>query len=225
MLKVSDKIMLDNIESFKLFLLIAIYMKLENLILKNFKIIKVPIGISNSHVHLTKKKVELLFGRDYELKKRNDISQPGQYACKETIEIVTEKGKINCRVVGPCRDNVQVEMSQTDAIKLEINAPIRLSGDIKKSGSAKLVGPGGECILKEGIIIAARHVHLSEKEAKKFKLKNNDIVNLAVKTKRGYNVLGNVICRTGNYKLDVHLDTDEANAIGIKKGDKGYIFY
>src|SRR3989338_7775793 len=200
-------------------------MKLENFILKNYKIVKVPISISNHHAHLTKQAVELLFGKNYKLKKRNNISQPGQYACDESIDVVAQKDRITCRVVGPCRDNTQVEISKTDAVKLGIKATLRLSGDIKNSSSAKLIGPKGEYVLKEGIVIVKMHMHLSDKEAKKFGLKNGSIVNLAVKTNRGFNIFGDLICRVDkNYRLDVHIDTDEANAAMIEN-NKGYIFY
>lgn len=201
-------------------------MKLENFINSEYKTEEVPISISNRHVHLTEDIVEVLFGKNYELKKTKDISQPGQYACNEKIDVVTKKGFVSCRVVGPCRSYVQVEVSGTEAIKLGLDPPIRLAGNIEGSASATLIGPQGEYFLKEGVIISARHVHLSNEEAERFELKHGDVVNLAVNTERGYHTLGNLICRAGKgHKLDVHIDTDEANAIGLKNCGKGNIFY
>ena len=192
----------------------------------SFKFVNIPISVSNHHLHLTQEAVELLFGRDYKLRKRKDLSQPGQYACEETVDVVTPKGKMSCRIVGPCRDKIQVELSKTDSVILGIDPPVRLSGNLKGSAPIKLTGPKGELNLEEGVIISARHIHLSDEEGNKFKLKHGDLVNLAVKSNRGYHVLGNLICRVGrDHKLDVHIDTDEANAIGINNGDIGYIFY
>ena len=193
---------------------------------QGYKLIEVPISVSNRHAHLTEESLRALFGENYKLTKRNDLSQPGQFACQETVYLVTDKSKLICRVVGPTRNKVQVELSKTDAINLGINPPIRLSGDLENSASAKLIGPKGEYSLLEGIIIAVRHIHLSNEQASKYNLKNMDLVNLAVKSEKGFQVLGNVICRVGStHYFDVHLDTDEANALGIKNGDKGFIFY
>ncbi len=178
---------------------------------------KIPVEITARHLHLSQKDLERLFGKSYELKVLKKISQPGQFACKETLII---KGPDNSfddiRVVGPIRKQTQVEISLTEARFLGIKAPLRLSGNIKKSGQAVLKGPKGQIRLKEGVIITKRHLHLHTQEAKKLSLKNNQKVSIRVGEERQI-TFHQVIVRAGEmHKKAVHLDTDEANASGLK---------
>ena len=197
---------------------------LEALLSAHYHYVKVPISVSQRHVHLTQEAIDVLFGSGYALTKKNDLSQPGQYSCEETVQIVTPSASIHCRVVGPPRCYTQIELSKTDAFALGLNLPLRVSGDIAASGSGTLRGPQGTYTLREGIIVARRHIHLSLLEATQFGLSNGDTVSFAAKTRRGYHILGNVIVRSGDdHRLDVHLDTDDANALGIYRRGKGYL--
>ena len=142
---------------------------------------RVPIGISVRHVHLTKEHLELLFGKDYNLEILKELSQVGEYASVETISIKGPKGTIDrARVLGPTRNYTQVEVSKTDAYKLGLNPPVRESGDIKDSSPIILVGPSGEIELSEGCIIATRHIHITPNEVKKMGLENVTKVSLLV---------------------------------------------
>lgn len=187
--------------------------------------IKIPIEVSARHVHLAKKDLDKLFGKNYRLTKLRNLSQPGEFAAKETVEIKGNKGEIkNVRIVGPVRQKTQVEISKTDAINLKINAPVRLSGDLKKSGSCTLIGPKGKIKLKEGVIIAHRHLHIEPKLAKKYNLKNGQFVSIKVKNTIRSLTFHNVIVRISpKFRLAFHIDTDEANAVGIKKHGTGIL--
>ena len=154
-----------------------------------------------------------------------ELSQKGNFSSKETVELVSledEKRRIpNVRIVGPCRDYTQVELSLTDAYHLKIKPPIRRSGDLDKTPGIKIIGPKGELILKKGVIIPKRHIHISDDLAKKIGLKDNDIVKVKVKGERGL-IFENVVIRVNkNYSLAMHIDTDEGNAAGIDKVGEG----
>lgn len=179
---------------------------------------KVPIEISARHIHLCQADLEKLFGKGHELKLIKDLSQEGEFASRETVTLVGPKRKMeNLRVVGPIRSVTQVELSYTDCFYLGIEAPLRISGDVAGSASAKLIGPAGEVDLKEGVIIAKRHLHLNEKESKKLNLKNSDSVRVKVGGERGL-IFDNVVVRIKpNFHISVHIDTDEANASGCGK--------
>ena len=148
------------------------------------------------------------------------MSQPGQFACKETLTIVGPKGRIEgVRVLGPERPETQVEVSLTDTYKLGIKPTVKMSGDVAGTPGCRLVGPTGEAELLKGVIAAARHLHMSEEEAALFGLKSGDIVS-AKKTGVRETTFGNIPVRSGKgHSLELHLDTDEANAAGIKNGD------
>ncbi|MEM4261213.1 MAG: phosphate propanoyltransferase [Candidatus Woesearchaeota archaeon] len=186
---------------------------------------KVPIEISARHVHLSKDDLYKLFGKNYILKIKNQLSQPGQFAAKETLTIKNGKNIIeNVRIIGPCRNISQVEISKTDAIKLKLNPPVRVSGDIDGTPGLILIGPKGKMILKKGVIIAKRHLHISPEEAKKNNLLDKQIISIKVAGERSI-VYNEVIVRSRENidKLSFQLDTDEANAGGIQNGDYGEI--
>jgi len=185
---------------------------------------KVPIEVSARHVHLSLADTEALFGAGHELKKMRQLTQPSDFAAEETIDIkLGDRILKKVRVVGPARVQTQVELSMTDAFLLGVNAPVRISGDIKGSIGATLVGPNGEVVIGEGIIVAARHLHCATDEAKALRLKNGDMISVKVFGKREI-TFHNVAVRSGDgYKLCLHLDTDEGNAAGIAKQEEGVI--
>ncbi len=185
----------------------------------------IPVGVSNRHVHLSREHVEILFGRDYRLRKIKDLTQPGQFACEETVMVVGRRGVIpKVRVLGPERSQTQVELSATDARLLGLKPPVRDSGDLAGSETCVLVGPAGYVVLKEGVIIAKRHIHMTPQEADSFGLKDKDIVAVYVPSPERAVVFDDVLVRVSDkYALDFHLDTDEANAAGVKTGDIAYI--
>lgn len=181
---------------------------------------KVPVGVSNRHIHLTQADVETLFGPGYQLTKKKEL-MGGQFASNEMCTIVGLKLRAieNVRILGPVRSKSQVEISATDARTLGIKAPVRQSGDIQGSAPIALVGPKGALYLKEGCIIAARHIHMSPEDAEAVGLKDNDYVSVKAENERGA-VLDNVKIRVDkSFTLEMHIDTDEANACGIKQDD------
>ncbi len=179
----------------------------------------IPVSVSNRHLHISQEHLELLFGKGYQLQNLKDLSQPGQYAAKETVTIVGPKGAIpKVRILGPVRPATQVELSGTDTRTLGIKAPLRESGDIKGSFPITIVGPQGSVYLKEGAIRAWRHIHLKKADAAKYGLKDRDVVSVRIKGDRG-GVMEHVIARVSDsYALDMHIDTDEGNAFGIEPG-------
>jgi len=183
--------------------------------------LKIPIEVSARHIHLSEKDFKKLYRKNSKLIPIRRLSQPGEFASKEKAEIINGKNKIeNLRIVGPLRKNSQVEISFTDAYNLKLSPipKLRLSGDIK--GATKILVKGSKAQLKIPIIIAKRHLHCSEKDAKKMKLKNNQIIKIKVLGKRGL-IFDNIVVRVRkDFKIALHLDTDEANAAGISK--KGY---
>lgn len=184
----------------------------------------VPIGVSNRHIHLTQQDVETLFGEGYQLTKKKDL-MGGQFACNECVTIVGLKLRAieNVRILGPCRKASQVEISATDARGLGINAPIRESGDIAGSAPIALVGPAGALYLKEGCIIAARHIHMSPQDARAAGVSDGDYVCVKVDNDRGV-VFDEVKIRVHpSFTLEMHIDTDEANACHIRQGDTAVI--
>jgi len=181
---------------------------------------KIPIGISNRHVHLSGHDMEILFGRDARLTKFKDLSQPGQYACQEKVTLVGPKGVIeSVRILGPTRKVTQVEISVSDCFKLGVKAPIRDSGDLGGSAGLTLVGPAGSVTVPEGCIIAARHIHMHPKDAESFGVKDGDRVDVQCYGPRGV-VFCEVLARVhDNYALEMHVDMDEANAASLRNGD------
>jgi len=189
----------------------------------------IPVGVSNRHFHLAQAEVEILFGSGYQLTRLRDISQKGQFAANETLTAVGPKGKIEkIRIVGPTRGKTQLEISRSDAVLLGIDPPVRYSSDLANSAGVRLLGPKSELHLKEGVIIAQRHIHMSPTDAKNFGVKDRERVVVAPVTKMAASnseartvIFDNVLIRVHeSFVLDFHLDLDEANAAGLKTGDQ-----
>lgn len=183
------------------------------------------VETSARHVHVTQETLEILFGKGHALTKKKDLSQPGQFACEERVEVVGPKKSLaGVSILGPCRKANQVELSATDARSIGIAAPIRESGDTAGSGACKLVGPCGEVELSEGVIVAKRHIHLTKADAAEFGVKDKDVVWVKLETPERKAILGDVVCRVSDtYAKAMHIDTDEANAIGSVPGQTGVI--
>ena len=176
---------------------------------------KVLVETSARHVHVSKEDLEVLFGAGYELTKKKDLSQPGQYACEERVTVRGPKRELaNVSILGPVRGSTQVELSLTDARSIGVAAPIRESGDIAGSCSCVLVGPCGEVELKEGVIVAKRHIHMTPADAEELGVTNGEIVSVKVLNDSGRSVIfGDTVVRVHpTYALSMHIDTDEANA-------------
>ncbi len=187
--------------------------------------ITIPVGVSARHIHLCQKDVETLFGPGHQLTFKTEL-MGGQFAAEETCTIVGLKLRAleKVRVLGPARKETQVEISATDARSLGIGAPVRNSGDIKDSAPIAIVGPQGAIYLKEGCIIAARHIHMSPEDAKRMGLEDKDIVSVQVDNARK-TTYNEVLVRVDpSFTLEMHIDTDEANAAGIKQGDRVRLF-
>ena len=187
---------------------------------------QVLVEISARHVHVSKEDLETLFGKGYELTVKKELSQPGQYACEERVRVVGTKGEFPAvSILGPCRNATQIELSLTDARSIGVVAPVRESGDIAESGACKLVGPAGEVELKEGVIAAKRHIHATTKDAEEFGLTNGQIVSVEIPSANGRNLtFGDVVVRVSDsYALAMHIDTDEANAAGMKPNTIGTV--
>ena len=180
----------------------------------------IPIGVSNRHIHLSKADLETLFGKDYQLTPIKDLSQPGQYACKEQLTIVGPSMRPieNVRVLGPVRSASQVEISMTDSYILKVKPPVRESGKIKDSAPIRIVGPKGVVELSEGCIIANRHIHMSPNEAKVFGLSDGDYVDIDVNGKRRTRWFDVQVRVHKDFRLEMHVDTDDANSAGIGNG-------
>ena len=178
----------------------------------------VPVMSSNRHCHLSQADVERLFGAGYRLTKMRDLVQPGQYACNERVTIETPKGKMTLRVVGPARKETQVELAVTDAVKLGLNPPIRMSGELEGSPGCTLSNGDRRIEIPRGVIVAARHLHLSPEEAQAYGLRDGDVVSLRVEGPRPSTLEG-VLVRSGEaHRMEAHIDTDEANACALKNG-------
>lgn len=174
------------------------------------------VETSARHVHVTQEHLEILFGKGYELTKKKDLSQPGQFACKERVTVVGPKKELaGVSILGPVRPETQVELSATDARSIGIAAPIRESADIAGSGACKLIGPAGEIEISEGVIVAKRHIHLTPADAEELGVKDKQIVWVKLATPERSAVLGDVVCRVSEkYARAMHIDTDESNAVG-----------
>jgi len=177
---------------------------------------EVPVGISNHHVHLSQQDLETCFGKGHQLESIKDLTQPGQFACKETVTLCGPKGALEkIRVLGPVRKESQVELLASDNFKLGIKAPLRLSGDLDGSAGVTVVGPCGSVFLKQGAIIAKRHIHMLPEDAARYGVTDGQMVSIEVPGDRG-GVYGNVMVRvTDTSALDCHIDTEEANAMGL----------
>lgn len=180
----------------------------------------VPIGVSARHIHLTQEHVEALFGPGYQLTKKKDL-MGGQFASNETVTIVGLKLRAieNVRILGPVRKVSQVEVSATDAIRLGMKVPVRESGNVAGSAPIAVVGPKGAIYLKEGCIVAMRHIHMSPEDAKAAGVKDGDIVSVRADNERG-TIFNHVKIRVDkSFTLEMHIDTDEANAAQISTGN------
>ena len=180
----------------------------------------VPIGVSNRHIHLTQEDVETLFGKGYELTKIKDLKQPGQYACRETLTIVGPSMRPieGVRVLGPVRRRSQVEISRTDSFQLKVKPPVRESGDLDGSAPVTIIGPRGTVTLKEGCIIANRHIHMAPVDGARYGVIDGDYVTVDVegdKKTRWYDVQVRV---SPDFVLEMHVDTDDANAAAVGNG-------
>ena len=182
----------------------------------------VPVGVSNRHIHLTKADLAVLFGEGYELTPLKDLSQPGQFACKETLTLVGPSLRPieNVRVLGPLRGKSQVEISATDSYVLKVKPPVRESGNVVGSAGVTIVGPKGVVQLKEGCIIANRHIHMSPSDAASFRVKDGDTVTVDVEGKRRTRWYDVQVRVSPDFRLEMHVDTDDANAAGIGNGFK-----
>ena len=181
---------------------------------------KVPVGVSARHIHLSQEHIEILFGEGYQLTEFKPLSQPGQYAANETVAVVGPKGSFpKVRILGLARKATQLEVSRTDSFALGVKAPVRESGDTAGSAGITIQGPAGEVTIEEGVIIAARHIHFHTSDAEKWNISDKQKLRVRVGGERGV-VFENVIARVSpDFALDMHIDTDEANAAAINNGD------
>ena len=176
----------------------------------------VPVGISNRHIHLSQADLDQLFGAGYQLTPMKELSQPGQFACKETVTICGPKGAIEkVRVLGPVRKETQIEIVAGDCFKLGVKAPAKLSGDLAGTPGITVVGPKGSEQTAQGLIVAQRHIHMAPADAQAYGVQDGQIVKIRVGGLRG-GIYDNVAIRvTTSSKLECHLDTEEANAMGV----------
>ena len=181
----------------------------------------IPVGISNRHIHLSREDLDTLFGAGYELTPIKDLSQPGQYACKEQLTIIGPSMRPieGVRVLGPIRKESQVEISVTDSFVLKVKPPVRESGSLAGSAPITIIGPKGIVTLKQGCIIANRHIHMSPADGARFGVKDGDYITVdafsGTKRTRWFDVQIRV---SDKFCLEMHVDTDDANAVGFKNG-------
>ena len=186
---------------------------------------KVLVETSARHVHVTREHLNILFGEGYELTVKKMLSQPGQYASAERIDVVGPKKTLaGVSILGPVRPETQVELSLTDARSIGVTAPVRESGQIKGSGACKLVGPKGEVEISEGVIVAKRHIHMTKADAAEFGLEDKQVVSVKVDSEGRSLIFGDVVVRVNDsYALAMHIDTDESNAAGMAPGTMGEV--
>ncbi len=185
----------------------------------------VMVETSARHVHVTEKTLEILFGKGYQLTKKKDLSQPGQFACEERVQVIGSKNSFPAvSILGPTRPADQVELSASDARSIGVAAPVRESGDIAGSGACKLVGPKGEVELKEGVIVAKRHIHMTPEDAENYGVKDKQVVSVKIDSPERSLVFGDVVVRVSpKFKLAMHIDTDESNAVMAGRDATGVI--
>ncbi len=183
---------------------------------------EIIVETSARHVHLSQEDLNILFGEGYELTHKKDLSQPGQFACEERITVVGSKGELkNVIILGPTRNETQVEVSLTDARSIGVAAMIRESGDLDGTNGCKLIGPKGEIELPYGVIVAKRHIHMTPEDANEFGVSDKQIVSVEVTTDQRSLVFGDVVCRVSpSYATAMHIDTDESNAANGPKTGK-----
>jgi putative phosphotransacetylase len=178
---------------------------------------KIHIGVSARHIHLSQDHIELLFGQGYTLNEFKSLSQPGQFAAEEVVSVQGPKGRLDkIRILGPARGDTQLEISRTDSFALGLNPPLRQSGDIAGTPGIKVIGPAGSADLEYGVIIAARHIHFHTLDALVWGIKDKQMLKVKLDGERPL-VLENVLARVSDqFALDLHIDTDEANAAGVR---------
>ncbi|WP_434305369.1 phosphate propanoyltransferase [Clostridium botulinum] len=211
---------MDNCEEVLKLLLEAVKGKeLNNAVNRNSS--EIPVGISNRHIHLSQKDLDSLFGENYGLTKIKDLSQPGQYACKEVVTICGPKGAIEkIRILGPVRSKTQVEVLAGDCIKLGAVSHVKLSGDLNRTSPITIIGPKGSVQLEEGLIVAQRHIHMTPEDAQNLGVHDGEIVSIKFEDLRG-GIYNNVAVRANDASsLECHLDIEEANAMGINSKSK-----
>lgn len=186
---------------------------------------KFIVETSARHVHVSREDLDILFGEGYELTKKKDLSQPGQFVTNEKVAVVGAKKDFPAvSILGPVRSATQVEISATDARTIGVAAPVRESGDIAGSGSCKIVGPKGEIEIKEGVIVAKRHIHMTPDDAKSYGVSDRDIVSVKIDSDGRSLIFGDVVVRVSDkFSLAMHIDTDESNACGATGATMGEI--
>ena len=183
----------------------------------------VMVEISARHLHISRADLDVLFGADHQLTNKKDLSQPGQFACEEKVTIVGPKGQLKMSILGPERPKTQIEISLTDARSIGISAPVRESGDVSGTPGCKVIGPAGEVDLDEGVMVAKRHIHLSDEDAKEYGIEDKQIVSVKLSGPRSI-ILNECVCRVSpKFKEAMHIDTDEANAAGVSGSVTGEI--
>lgn len=195
--------------------------------MKGYVSMSKPVLVETSarHVHLSREHLDILFGKDYQLTSKKELSQPGQYACEERVTVVGPKKELaGVSILGPVRVDTQVELSLTDARSIGIVAPVRESGDIEGSAGCKIVGPKGEIEIKEGVIAAKRHIHMTPDDAEKYGVTDRQVVKVEVNSNGRSLTFGDVVVRVSpKFALAMHIDTDESNAAGCTPGLMGEI--
>jgi putative phosphotransacetylase len=181
---------------------------------------KIHIGVSARHIHLSQEHIELLFGQGYRLKEFKPLSQPGQFAADEVVSVQGPKGRMDkIRILGPARGDTQLEISRTDSYALGLNPPLRQSGDIVGTPGIKVIGPAGLVDIEQGVIVAGRHIHFHTKDASEWGITDKQMLKVKLNGERPL-ILENVLARVSDqFALDLHIDTDEANAAGVKTND------
>ena len=183
----------------------------------------IPIGVSNRHIHLDRADMDVLFGPGSELTVKKMLGQPGQYASEETVTLRGSKGELSrVRVLGPLRSKTQIEISVADGFALGVKPPVRESGHLEDTPGVEIIGPCGTVKKAEGVIAALRHIHMTPADAQRFGVQDGQYVKIKIDGLRGA-ILCNVLVRVSErFALEMHIDVEEANALGVKNGDKAY---
>lgn len=184
----------------------------------------VTVGVSNRHIHLNRADMNILFGTGSELTRMKDLGQPGQYAAEEIVTLRGSKGELGrVRVLGPLRSETQVEISVADGYLLGLKAPVRDSGQLKNTPGIEIIGPKGSVKKTRGVIVAKRHIHMTPEDARRYGLQDKQLADVEIEGARGA-VLKQVLIRVSDvYALEMHLDVEEANALGVKTGETAYV--
>ncbi len=177
---------------------------------------KIMVETSARHIHVTQQDLETLFGKDYKLTPKKDLSQPGQFACVEKVEVVGPKSSLKLSILGPVRSETQVELAKTDARAIGVDAPLRMSGDLAGTPGCKVIGPKGEIEIDHGVIVAKRHAHFTPEQAQDYGVTDGQAIGIKLEYNGRSLIFGDVIARVSKTAgLAVHIDTDEANAAGL----------